>query len=216
MEAGPVSGSIADLRLSADAFVRAETAEARRSLDLTLAVDVLHSETIGLFLYVRGDDPDGIDSIAEQDRTVEAIRRVEATEGGRLYHVEWTLDENDPFRVLLSDEGLLRAVSRNGTWEVLVRFARRRRSNGSTSGRPREETDLRVTHLYRNPGQPGRQLTPLQRADRNRGRTGYFEVPRDVSMAELGVTSNAVSERLRRAERTVFTELVTSETTNGR
>ena len=56
------------------------------------------------------------------------------------------------------------------------------------------------------------ELTPVQRETVEAAlELGYFDIPRGVSMeelaAELDITPNAVSERLRRAERTLLSSL---------
>ena len=179
--------------------------------DVELAGTVTRSEGLGLVFHVRGEEPDTVDPRTGGDAG--SVRYVGEVGTGVLYYSEWTPDEDDPFGVLLTDEAtLLGASERGGTWTVLIQFASAEAFERVRNRVAERGIECRVDHLYRNPGYVGESLTASQReAITTALELGYFDIPRGASMSELadvlGVTQNAVSERLRRAQRAVFGEM---------
>lgn len=154
---------------------------------------------------VAGTD-DAVDACARAMRAspdVTALDPVERADGWATYRVSWTDEAVERFRAVLGDAVLLE-VTATDAWHVRVRFPDHEsvtafRNRARTRGMRAEVRRLRTV-----PDDRPELLTPVQR------RTlvvaieqGYFEIPRQSTLddlaADLGVSKQAVSERLRRA-----------------
>lgn len=163
---------------------------------------------------VTGDD----EAIAACERAVRsspdvtALDRVERTDGFATYRVSWTGETVERFRAVLGDAVLLEATATDA-WHVHLRFPDH---DSVTAFRTRaRDRGMRaeVLRVRTVPEDSQTSLTPIQRrtlvvaVDR-----GYFEVPRQATLddlaADLGVSKQAVSERLRRALGSVAADAV--------
>lgn len=159
------------------------------------------------FSWVTGD-PEGFESgLKAVDISYEVV--VEDEQRGRkLYRLEWRADDDDFVEAVLESEGtVLDATGTSQEWVFRVRF----RSRESLSRFHRLADDaglgLEVNRIY-NPievsgdSRAGMTLTQTQTLTKAL-EMGYFNIPRETSLVELaeefGVSDQAVSERLRRA-----------------
>lgn len=148
------------------------------------------------------------------DSTVRAVDYLRTVNGDHLYDLELLFAPDCPFHELNPDE--FQVYSAEGVadrWRVAVRFSSPELLESCRRAAEERGIGWDVRHVYRDGGHnPLDELTPVQRETVERAlELGYFDIPRGVSMeelaAELGVTPNAVSERLRRAERQLLSAL---------
>lgn len=198
---------IGDFTVPANAFALSEALSAVP--EMTVRADQLatHSTMEVLpFLWASGGELDTFTDAVKDDSTVEEVSVVDELEDTLLYKVEW----EDEFVALVDDmadhhAAVIDARGRDEDWRLRLRFVED--SQVSSFQRHFDETGhpFEVQRLYHpsEARQRGFGLTAEQHETLSVAlREGYFEVPRGTSVAELGellgVSSNAVSQRLRR------------------
>jgi predicted DNA binding protein len=148
---------------------------------------------------------------------VEAIEVVDSSDDRMLYTVEWGAENDSVFRTIRTvDAYVLSATGTGDTWQFELRFPSR--DAMSTFQRRCQEDGISFeVHRVYNPTDPGESpwfgLTERQRealalaVDR-----GYYDIPRTCTTVELaeelGISDQAVTERLRRAINTLTTNTI--------
>ncbi len=174
-------------------------------------------------LWISDADPAGTAAAFDADPSIEAYDLLVETGDRLLYDVTFTAETVTLCDRLLADGGsLLEAWGTDGWWQVRVRYADRDTlcdahdrlvDDGIT-------VDLRrVTDVSKRSGTKS-QLTPEQREALEAAlERGYFEIPREISMeelaGELGISHQALSERLRRAYETLVDEEIQPASTQS-
>ena len=164
------------------------------------------------YLWTRGGARDDVTTALRGDETTTAVRKLDDTDVGTLHHVEWTDRVADATARLLSTDPvvLTGSATRNG-WDFDMRFRRREDLSDLQSELVDSDIDAELKRLH-NPGPPTASsqfvLTGKQHeAFRIALESGYFEVPRQTNLSELseemGISSQALSKRLRRAQQTL-------------
>lgn len=205
--------TIAEFRVPAADTTLAETFD--RIPDATVELESAVSRTQPC-LWVADVDRTSVDVAFDSDPSVERYDLlVEA--GDRLLYDVTFADETETLCDKLVVEGgsLLEAWATSGWWQARVRY-RDRETLCGVHDRLVEQgvsVDLRRVTDVTTASPSDTRLTPEQKEaleaalDR-----GYFEIPRDISMeelaAELGISHQALSERLRRAYETLVNEEV--------
>ena len=159
------------------------------------------------YFWVRGTSVDDVEGAFTEHPGVEDIRFVDSIAEQYLLRVEWALDYDGVLATLTETRlALVQAVGTNEQWTFDVRGDQR--SDIATFQRRCRELDIPITLTKIS------ALTPLD-ADADAALTdaqrealvlayelGYFNTPRDVTMAEigeeLGISQQAVASRLRR------------------
>lgn len=158
-----------------------------------------------LFIWVTGT-LDAFDAALNEDPTVSDVKTLREEESRRLYSLR-TTDAADtvlyPLWTELGGEGLTGRYA-DSWWHGRIRFPSRADAAAYQEALAEHGVESRLKSIRRDDGEvPGSAVTPEQRAAlRTAYRAGYFEVPRTATMQEiaeeLGVSTQAVSERLRR------------------
>ena len=175
---------------------------------------VITSEGHGLWL--AGAPQDDLEAALRADPSVDAYDLISAIENRWLYDVVFTPGSVDVFATIVAHRGtVLSATAEDGWWHLSVRFVDREDASevyDHLTGDGTNATLVRLSNLSEQaPVDYG--LTPKQyEALLAALDHGYFTIPRETSMeelaTELGVSHQALSERLRRAYRAlVVTEL---------
>ncbi|WP_265108789.1 helix-turn-helix domain-containing protein [Halosolutus halophilus] len=165
-------------------------------------------------LWVSGVDHTAAAAAFEADPSIEAYELLVEADNRLLYDVTFTNETMSLCDQLLADGGsLLEAWGTDGWWQVRVRY-HDREALCAVHDRLVERgvtVDLRRVTDVSNAVSRETQLTPQQREALEAAlERGYFEIPRDISMeelaSELGISHQALSERLRRAYETLVDE----------
>jgi predicted DNA binding protein len=161
-----------------------------------------------VFCWARGDDLDGFETALADDETVTDVRRLSDTDGRRLYRVRLTGAAPVVTYDAWIDLGAVRLEMRHvdGRWHARMRFPDRKALGSFREFCTDPDLDFRLHRLYdSDPGRgpPRDRLTTRQReALRLAHERGYFGIPRETTLddiaAELGISNQATSERLRR------------------
>lgn len=159
------------------------------------------------YFWVRGTTVDDVEGAFHRHPGVETIRFVDSVDDQQLMRVEWSLEYDGVLRTLMAtDVPLISAVGTATEWTFEVR-GDDRQAIASFQERCHElDIPITLTKLH--------SLTPIesateaaltdaqQKALKLAYERGYFNTPRDVTMAELGeelgISQQAVASRLRR------------------
>lgn len=186
------------------------------------AIEFLHwdERTTGLdsvIISATVDDVEGLGDAFRSSPSVDDVVLVTAADDLRIYEVTPAGDIGPNFADLSTDEGVPETVTvREDGWHVRAYFPDQDALRALRAFCVENGISFRLDRLFETTSSTGTVpgLTPPQaEALRVASRRGYFEVPRRASLedaaAELGISRQAFSERLRRAESHVIDYFVT-------
>jgi len=165
------------------------------------------------YFWVRGTEVDDIESAFTAHPGVREIRLVDSVANEYLLRVEWAVDYDDVLTILTETAvPLLDATGTNEQWTFEIRGDDR--SDIADFQRRCREHDIPVTLTALHALTPVETTTeaaltePQQEALLLAFERGYFESPREATMAELGdelgISQQAVASRLRRGVKHVL------------
>ncbi|WP_255167019.1 helix-turn-helix domain-containing protein [Natrononativus amylolyticus] len=210
-------GVIAELQLPAAEFALSETVEAFETLQFEIERIVAHDRShVMPFVWISGPAFDGLEGALSADDTVEDVRLVSNLEDERLYEMSWVGHVEALIRILVEEEGTVLAAEGNSEgWMLRTLFPEREALSRTYDYCGEHGLSIDIQSIYQlDDGRKGRfgltdsQQTTLEAAFER----GYYEVPRgltrDELAAELGISGQALSERLRRAHRNLVENTV--------
>jgi predicted DNA binding protein len=204
--------SIADIEIPADGTGTGELFESVPSLTCEMERVIASS---GHGLWLSGPSQSEVEDALDEAGAIGNYSQISSDEDRWLYDIEFEPDTVDPFEIVLEEGGtVLSASASNGTWLLSVRVVDRKSVSSLYDRLDDNDVTPTIVRLFdlaeeshSQCGLTARQYETLVAAIDH----GYFEIPREVSMQELseelGISHQALSERLRRAYRA----LVTSE-----
>ena len=179
------------------------------------------SKPFALTFWAGGDDFGAFEDALADDPTVRDAAVLAAVDDQRLYQVELTEEgESQMSYHAWADLGgvFLSSERVDDGWRIRIRFPDRERLRDYVESCKRRGLTLDLRQLYDADARDrdGLGLTERQRETlRTATEMGYFEVPRRVELEdladELGVSRQAVSERLRRANKRLVEDTVLRE-----
>ena len=200
--------TIAEFRLPADDLALADAFG--RLPELTVQFESSISRSVPS-MWIAGAAANDVSAALAADDSVANAELLIETDDRLLYDVEPTPETRDRIdRLMNANATLLDATGQSSWWHLELRFPDRS-ALADTHDRFEEAGStievVRVTQLQGRPGVHPR-LTPEQREALVAAfEHGYFEIPRRTSMEELaeelGISHQALSERLRRAYETL-------------
>lgn len=161
-------------------------------------------------LWCSGADPAVVTAALEADESADEIRALTRRSEAVLYRLEWTARVHVVTDLLVTGRGaILDAHGRNGTWTFRVLYPERDAVAAAVEACDRHDVDLAVQRIGpMTESAHGRRsnLTDDQfRTVQFALERGYYDVPRGTTLTaladELGVSHQALSERLRRGHR---------------
>lgn len=176
--------------------------------DLTVEFDrVVPTGSSTQYLWIDGPDQEWFIDEISADPAVDSVVALDEIDGRSLIRVHWTEDESPLFHLIREGNGTL--VDAEGTsdgWSVSIRFPDQDAvaafyEAAHELGIVLELRGINDTGFARS--RDGYGLTAIQHETLTTAlEAGYFDVPRRVTISELsselGVSDQAVSERLRR------------------
>ncbi|KAB1198134.1 MULTISPECIES: helix-turn-helix domain-containing protein [Haloferax] len=159
------------------------------------------------YFWVRGTEVNDIEGAFTEHPGVKDIRLVDSVEDEYLLRVEWSMEYADVLTILTETEvPLIGAIGTNQQWTFEVRGDQQ--SDIADFQRRCRELDIPITltalhALTRLESATEDTLTDTQQEALILAyERGYFESPREITMAELGeelgISQQAVASRLRR------------------
>jgi predicted DNA binding protein len=200
--------NIAEVHVPAEEFALRETLEEVPDVEFEVERVATHgSDRVLPFVWATGEDLERVEAALETDPSVEDVESLIEQDDARLFRMEWVTHTRVLVYVLT--EGNATVLSLSGfenRWAFRVLFPDRDALSATYAFcRERNLTfDLRQVYELSNSSRRGHfGLTDEQHDALVAGiECGYFDVPRGATMddvaAELGVSRQAVSERLRR------------------
>ncbi|MHC3439922.1 helix-turn-helix domain-containing protein [Natrialbaceae archaeon A-gly3] len=167
----------------------------------------------GYRLWITGAKRDAIDTALEGAPSVAEYSAILSGDERWLYDLEFAEDATNVFEVVADRRGtVLNASAADGRWNIRARFNDREDVSRVYDRLVDQDVTVdlvRLTDLTEE-SLPEHGLTPKQYETLLAAHEhGYFTIPRETSMQELadelGVSHQALSERLRRAYRTLVT-----------
>ena len=217
-----MTGTIAEVLIPADEFALAETFARFDAIEAEAEQVVAINGQIMPFVWIRGEDGmngETITDTLEADSSVANIRQLADLDDEWLYQMEWVDRVEALLYVLTEEEGtILSAEGRNGYWKLRFLFADREALSRTHEHCKRVGLTLDAERIYNlDEGRQGRfgltekQLNVLKLAHE----LGYYDIPRAINAQtfarEIGISHQALSERLRRAHNTLLENTIVSE-----
>lgn len=171
------------------------------------------------FLWVRGQDFERFEERVEDSEYVAAFEALDRLDDWVLYRLEWSDGQHDLLRGIEESGGVVLEANSDGGWTFRLRFqdhdALSRFYNFCTEQGLRIHIDRSYTLTERSEHGHRFGLSPEQREALLLGlRRGYFDTPSDATLeeiaAELGISQQATSDRIRRGTKQVLAEALLS------
>ncbi|PCR89765.1 helix-turn-helix domain-containing protein [Natrinema ejinorense] len=211
--------TIAELSLSTDAFALAETLQQRPALEVRVESVVAEGpdRTVPLVWFSNVDRSE-LEAALDADSTVEEYRQLlETTEDGQLfYRLQYSEAVSSVCSCVYRHGGtVLDAQISDGRWTLRLLFPHREGLSDAVAAI--EDHGVRIDVKRMVEAGKGEDLEttaaltePQQEAIAEAYRQGYYDVPREISLEELAneldISHQALSERLRRANRVLAGE----------
>lgn len=169
------------------------------------------------YFWVYNADFAAFEERVLREPTVDAIEVIDSFEDRVLYTIDWAAENDAVFRTIRSVEAyVLSATGTSDNWEFELRFPSRDAMSTFQTTCGDHGIAFDVRRVY-NPGEPSQGpwfgLTDPQREALVLAvERGYYDIPRTCTTVELadelGISDQAVTERLRRAINTLTTNTV--------
>lgn len=199
---------VAEFTLPAEAFALERTFETVPNVTIEIERLATHSrEWVMPFMWVTCDDLEAVTEALEDDPTVDGFRVFGVDSGVEYLNVRWNEDVQALVDQIVDQHGIVKeAEAVGGIWHLKLQFVDRDALEEFQTYFDERGCSFELQRLYAGigPKEGAYGLTPEQReALVTALEMGYFTVPRDAQIeklaAELGISTNAVSQRLRRA-----------------
>lgn len=185
--------------------------------DVTVELErvIPSEERVIPYIWVRGQSTDSVEPAFDDHPAVDRIVLVDSVADEYLFRADWSRTHHGVLNTL-AETGvtLIRGIGTQDQWTFDVRGEHRRDLAAFQQGCKRYDIPIEVTKVHAL--MPVESITeaaitdPQQEALALAYRRGYFECPREVTMAdlgeELGITQQAVASRLRRGINQILEE----------
>ena len=216
---------IAGFSVSADEVVFGQAlAGTETRIELTQFIPV-EEQFVPYFWKERDGDTEQFEGTARDHPAVEDLVELDGRVEAALYRIDWNPDAANGFLDALREHDVLveEASTNHGEeWFFRLRAFGQDELSGFQSECHNNDIHIDVHRMVHNPDSGSHSkhdralvgITPKQHeAIELAVEWGYFQVPRESSVAELakeiGITRQAFSRRLQRAQQNVFTNLLT-------
>ncbi|QRV14244.1 helix-turn-helix domain-containing protein [Haloterrigena salifodinae] len=199
---------IAHLRIPAESFELGRILELEASGTVELENMVPLGEKAVPFFSVSDKVRESFEQNVENHPSVERIVEVTRHDDEQLYSLDWNVGRDVFLQGIVDLQGqLLSATGTPNMWEFEIRFPTHEALSDFQEYCSNAHISLEVGRIY-NPVRPGTGMwygvTDVQRETLMRAvQGGYYSIPRRMSTQDLandlGISDQAVTERLRRA-----------------
>ena len=213
-----MGGTIAEIELPTDEFALERTLTRLDGLEFEVERVVAHEpDRVMPFIWVSGvDDSDSIERTMREDPSVENLSLLADLDDEYLCQMEWVDQIQTLVHMIVEEEAtILAAVGNDEGWYLRVLFPEREALSRTYEHAKDAGLSMEIRSIYQlEDGREGRfGLTDEQQDTLSAAYDhGYYEIPRDLTLEdlaeELGVSHQALSERLRRGHRNVVKNTV--------
>jgi predicted DNA binding protein len=211
------TATLVTARLPTEEFALDETLMSVPDLSVNCASLVTAGETGPLpLLWFQTTAPEMLAAALENDPTVSAADALVHTDDRHLYRMEWDPSLGWLCQLLLNSQAILQSASANERhWHVEILYPDREALSQTSAYCEQYNLSFEIESIRTlDPDQTTQYgLTPPQyEALTLACERGYFTVPREVDLEtvaeELGVSHQALSERLRRGHQTLINTML--------
>lgn len=216
----PVS-VITEFTIPAEAFALRRTFEAVPDVTIEIERLATHSrEWIMPFLWATDDDVEEVEQALRADPSIEELQQIGIDGNVGQFKVEWNEDFQELIDQIVDQNGIMQeAEAADGLWHLKLKFVDRDAVGEFQTYFHEREHEFELQRLYEATAPKEREydLTSEQREVLLAAlEHGYFSVPRETQIGdladELGISTTAVSQRLRRATRNLAQNTLTIST----
>ena len=211
--------TIVELAVPAAEFALRRTLEATGDLAVEVERVVAYDpDHVMPYVWMSGDESalEAADDALADDPSVDEAERLTDLDGERLYRMAWVDDVTVMLHLLTEERAtVLAARVENDEWRFRVLCPEREAVSRTYESATEQGVSIEIRKLHRlEENRHGRVgLTDAQYETMVAALDcGYYEIPRETDMEalsdELDISHQALSERLRRAHRTLVEELV--------
>lgn len=205
-----MTGTIVEMSVGLTDFALMHTLSTGEDLSCEIErVVAYNQDAVMPFVWIEGPSSalEEIESILATDETVEEATCIADLDGNCLYQMRWSSNTNLLLDLLLEAKGsVLSARATDEGWSLRLLFPNREASSQAHDRCRENNVQCEIRTVYNiTEGKQGRfGLTDEQRDTLIKAfQSGYYEIPRERDLEELadevGVTHQALSERLHRA-----------------
>ena len=199
---------ITEIRVSSDDFELGQILSVEQASAIELETLVPSGgATVPLFWVYEPADNGFLDTV-ERYPTVKSVTEVDIFDDRTLFRMDWDASQDHLFQCILEHDGqILSAAGSSEGWNFEIRFTDREALSRCQDCCDDAHISLKLTRVY-NPTDPEvgpwyGLSEPQREALTLAVRMGYYDIPRCCTTAELadelGISDQAVTERLRRA-----------------
>lgn len=211
---------IAGIAIAAEDFDIGQALSATKTrIELTQFVPV-NGQLVPYFWKEHGGDSDEFEAAVRANERVASLTNLDGRVDAHLYRIEW--NDVNGFLTALHDNDIMVEEGRtsgDGTWFFRLRAPTKEELSSFQSTCFDASVHLDIRRVYHNPSASFGRADQLSEEQHEALllaiRSGYFEIPRGRSQeelaADLGISRQAFSRRLKRAQNNLFKDLYWSE-----
>jgi predicted DNA binding protein len=211
---------IIEISVPAEDFVLGRSLQGIDSPQFELERMIPTTDAVVPFFWAHDTDPALLETALKADEDVIGVSLIDELNDRALFRIEWVPDIDGLVQTIIDNEAaILEAIGTNDRWEFQLRFS-------DSTDIPAFQADLHeagvsftLKRRYNstNPETDVSELTPSQRETLVLAlERGYFSIPRQTNLVELadelGISDQAVSERMRRGTAKLFALALTAGT----
>lgn len=198
---------VATVVVPAAEFPLGSMLEMDEDVTLTVETTVPTSESVVPYVWAPADVADDVLDTLESDRTVAAVSIVDELDDHVLVKISWNDRVNGVLESIRERDVIVTsAVGTETRWTFRLRFPSSEDLSAFYSSCLERDISIELVRLHETDGPSGGRGFGLTTAQREllvaAYEAGYFDVPRQTTLVELGdrldVSDSAVSQRLRR------------------
>jgi len=199
---------ITELRISSDDFELGQILHMEEASGIELETLVPSGDVTVPLFWVYEPVGEGFLDTVERYPTVNSVTEVDVFEDRTLFRLDWDASQDHFFQCTLNNEGeILSATGTSEGWNFEIRFPDREALSQCRDCCEDAHISLDIVRIY-NPTDPEAgpwygMSEPQREALTLAIRMGYYDIPRGCTTEELadelGISDQAVTERLRRA-----------------
>ena len=173
-------------------------------------------EAIMPLLWVRGADGNAVEQAFEDDPTVENVDLLSSFGDEQLYRMDWVKKVQLVLQMITNSKAtIMDAYGTNEQWYLRILYPTRDALSQTTEFGEEHGLTFTIETIRQMDGEPeGRYgLTSSQHEALSQAvESGYYQVPRENNLediaAELDITHQALSERMRRATQALIEDTI--------
>ena len=187
--------------------------------------EIACSKPDSMLVWIAGSETETTDTVLDADPSVASQTLVSDGTERRLYRLEWAESAGimTLLEVLRDQGGMIRsATGTAGEWTLDFLFPNRNGLSDVFETCTASGMQIEITELRELDGDQRARLSlthPQRKALRVAYDHGYFDIPREINLEsladELGISHQALSERLRRAHQALLNQTIFSAGTTG-